>query len=151
MAVEGDTGALVARHRARDRGRHAHRAGDLAVTTAAVAVALIATSTALPWVWGVAVSIAVGLMFVGAFWTNGDQPSSIDKTVQTTSSQRPTSSANKHSVARAIAVAALLAFIVTSSVAELDAPHFASIGLGVAVYVVVAALLLIPDEKRRVD
>jgi hypothetical protein len=114
-------------------------------------VALIATSTALPWVWGVAVSIAVGLMFVGAFWTNGDDPSSIDETVQSTSSQQPPSSATKRSVGRAIAVAALLAFAVTSSVAALDAPHVASIGLGVAVYVVVAALLVIPGERRRVD
>lgn len=141
----------MARHRARDRGRHAHRAGDLAVTTAPVAVALIATSTALPWVWGVAVSIAVGLMFVGAFWTNGDEPSSINETVQSTSNRQPQSSATKRSVARAIGVAALLAVVVTSSVAALDAPHVASVGLGAAVYVVVAALLVIPDERRRVD
>jgi Flp pilus assembly protein TadB len=114
-------------------------------------VALIATSAALPWVCGVAVSIAVGLMFVGAFRMSGDEPSSPSDTAQTASRQQSPSSATARSVARAIGLGALLAFVVTWSVAALDAPHFASIAVGVAVYVVVAALLVISDERRRVD
>ena len=110
---------------------------------------LIATSTALPWVFGVAVSIAVGLMFVGAMRMSGGERSSPSDTPQTTSGQQPPSSGNKRSVARATGVAAVLAFVVSSSLVALDAPRFASIGVGVVVYVVVAALLVISHERRR--